>query len=371
MMKRIFLGILFAGLILSSCAKKSKELLVAPKFPSKAIWLQGKPAPANFYADKVTLIYFWDYTCLNCLRDLVYLREWERLYHAHGFQIVLIHSPEFKFAAKKENVERALSYYGISYPVILDNDFSLWKAYQVYSWPTKILINPQGRIMRTEIGEGRYLDFEKSIRAQIERMDPLVHLPDPAFSGEPYTYEDDACGSMSGDTYMGYDRANWLGASIANREWTKPEKTTVFRDRGDRVPRGFFLHGLWTNQEDAFRHARTTNELNDYLGLLYRGTQVYAVLSQDDSKKETPVYVTRNGEPVPEAFRGRDLVVDPEGKTYVPLRESRLYQLILNEEDGEHEIKLWPRSEGVSINTFSFANRCLSRVDLQTSSASS
>ncbi len=363
-MKLFWAFILAITLFSSGCAPKDKSQPKAPLFPSTGQWLESKPLDHQFFKGKTTLVYFWDYTCLNCLRDLSYVRTWYQRYKPYGFQVVLVHSPEFSFASRPENVQKALQYYDLHFPVYLDNDFQLWKLYQIYSWPAKVLVNHLGRIIRTEVGEGRYVEYESLIRLQLGIMDPRMILPEPAFADEPFTYEEEECGVMSNETYLGYKRAHWFGGQIANQEWTRPEKTSVFRDRGARVPRGFFLHGLWTNREEAFLHARNTPALSDYLGLSYRGSQVYSVLSSPSPDKEISVYVTRDGEPIPKEKRGRDISVDPNGKTYIALREARLYELISHEDDQQHEVKLWAQTDEVSVNSFSFANRCLSQVDL-------
>ncbi|MSR78000.1 MAG: redoxin domain-containing protein [Candidatus Omnitrophica bacterium] len=360
------IGSLFPAPSSWAMAVKPQEK-IAPDFPRHGVWIQTLETITNkIFKNHLTLLYFWDYTSANCLRDLTYLKKWEGLYKPYGLQILLVHSPEFEFAAKKENVEQAVRYYKIPYPVLLDNQFKLWEAYKNFSWPTKVLINPEGRIIHTQAGEGKYQEMENMLRGQLGKMDSRMVLPN-AFveEDEPDNYNDEECGPMMGETYIGHKRARWWGAEIANKNWTKSKATSIFKDRGERVQRGFFLQGLWTNFDDYFEHARQTQELADYLGIVYFGSSVYSVMSLvEPLAGEARVYVTRDDQPVPSEFRGKDLKEDEKGKTYVPLKEARLYHLIVNEDEGPHEIKVWTREKGVAVSSFSFANRCLSTVDL-------
>ena len=363
-----------AGLILSLLSSVSSSWAmavkppekIAPDFPRRGVWLQSPDAiTSKAFQDRLTLVYFWDYTSVNCLRDILYVKKWDSLYRPYGLQLLLVHSPEFEFATKKENVEKALKYYKIFYPVLLDNQFQLWEAYKNYSWPSKVLVNRDGKIVHAQAGEGKYLDMESMIRNQLERMDPRITLPAPFMEEEPDNFDDEECGPMPGETYVGHKRARWWGAEIANNNWTKPKATSIFKDRGERVQRGFFLNGLWTNEEDYFQHARQTKELADYLGITYFGSSIYSVMSLvDASVAEAKVYVTRDDQPVPLELRGKDLKEDEQGKTYVTLKDARLYHLIVNEDEGQHEIKLWTREKGVAISSFSFGNRCLGTVDI-------
>lgn len=336
----------------------------APEFSSKAVWLNSRPLKKKVFQKKVTLIYFWDYTSANCLRDLTYVKRWNEAYRPYGFQTVWIHAPEFEFAKIRGNVEAALKRYHIPSPVLLDNQFSMWELYKVYAWPGKVIVDGQGIITHRQMGEEQYLNTERVIREQIEALKPSVKLPAYVFQEEPVDFLKEECGMMTTETYIGYKRAHWWGGELANRQWSKPDGTTIFKDRGDRVQRGFFLHGLWSNHEDYFQHARETKKLTDYVGLIYYGSEVYSVLGPGESQKKARIYVTRDEAPIPKKKRGVDIQQDPKGRTYVELDHPRLYHLIHNEDEDQHEIKLWSKQQGVAIHSFSFANRCLSRLDI-------
>jgi len=339
-----------------------EKFVEAPKFPRKGVWLNAKPAKKAF-ENKVTLVYFWDYTSVNCLRELGYLKEWHDRYDPYGLQLIMVHSPEFSFAGKQENVELALKRLDVFFPVLLDSEFKLWDKYETRSWPTKYLVDENQSIIHARVGEGGYLETENKIREALMQLSPLSVLPEPLFAAKTETHDGEVCGRMSPETYTGYRRASWWGGGIANRRGILPDQTTFFKDRGKRIDRGFFAEGMWTNHEDEFEHARDTDALTDYLGLIYVGNQVYSVMNSAQDEGVSRVYVTRDDVPIPSLNRGSDVNEDLDGNTYVVLQGARLYHLISKEDDNAHELRVWTQDKGVSVNSFSFANRCLTHLE--------
>lgn len=367
--KSFFLTLLLAACLaappsLEAAAAKDRPVKV-PKFPRKGVWLNAEPLSSRkAFRDKITLVYFWDYTSVNSLRELNLLKRWHLRYQPYGFQMIFVHAPEFDFATEKNNVIKAIRRLEITYPVFLDNHFKLWEDYAVKSWPTKFLVNSDSHIVHSQVGEGGYLKTEEKIREEILALDPSVVLPASILENEEEKYNAERCGVMSPETYMGHKRAGWWGGEIANAKGVLPDQTVLFRDRGKRVERGFFAEGLWTNKEDHFEHARETMELEDYVGLLYLAHEVYAVINYaEGSEGVSRVYVTRDGIAVPPEHRGQDLREDAQGMTYLLVQEPRLYYLIAKEEPSPHEIRLWTQDKGLAVNSLAFSNQCLSDFD--------
>lgn len=340
---------------------KEEKLLKAPKFP-KGEWLNSAPLTEKTFKKHVTLVYFWDYSSINCIREIENIKRIARRYEASGLSLIWVHSPEFEFAGKPDLVRKASDRFGITQPVFLDNDFKLWDAYGIRSWPTKVLVNEDGKIAATFVGEENLRKVETKTRQLLNHMNPKAALPERIVKKERKGYSE-YCGVMSGETYVGYKRAGWWGASIANQKWVPKDQPFMFKDRGQRVERGFFLNGLWKNEEDAFEHTRSTSDLTDYLGLIYMGHEVYSMVKAAGEKKDARIYVTRDEGPVPPEMRGQDLKVDDEGQTYFNIEEPRLYYLISNEDQDVHELRLWIKQPGISIQSFAFSNRCLSEFE--------
>lgn len=346
--------------IKSKSKKKTETLLQFPAFPKGSRWLNGKRPPKDFFADKVTLIYFWDHMSINCIREMKTLKSWADTYRAYRFQILWVHAPEFPSASDAAAVRRAASSFKIKGPVLMDDQFKLWDTLGVKAWPTKLLMNEKGQIVHRQGGEGEYYDMEAKIRSAIKSLDSGSVLPGAVFTENVQAYNPIDCGEMTAETYLGYKKANWWGARMGNREWVTENETRIFRDQGDRSERGFFLQGLWSNRAEFLEHARETKDLSDYAGLLYQAREVYTAAA---APRGSRVYVTRDEKPVPEGYRGQDLLADENGNTYFSPAFPRLYYLIRGEDTDLHELKLRPVSKNVQLYTFSFSNLCLAEFD--------
>lgn len=332
-----------------------------PKFP-EGTWINSKPLTEAFFKDKLTLVYFWDYSSINSIRESRPLQLWLDQYRPYGLQIVWVHAPEFSVSAEEKNVRSVIKKWGIEEPVFLDHNFKLWETLKVKSWPTKFLVNDQGKISYSQVGEGRHFHMEEKIRQTLLRLDPASVLPEPLFISDLDPYNPDICGVMSAETYLGYKRATWWGAKVANRQWIPENETLTFKDRGDREEKGFFAEGLWSNREDYLEHARSTADLTDYIGLIYEAREVYAVLHSVNAEP-LRVYVTRDDMPVPSELRGADIIEDEDGETYFEVKEPRLYYLVMNEDAETRELKLWASEKGLAVHSFAFSNTCLADFD--------
>ncbi len=119
---------------------------------------------------KIVLLSIWTHGCYNCLNTLPYLNDWYRKYKDKGLEIIGVHTPEFDYEKIYQNVEDAVKNYEIKYPVVLDNDFGTWQAYQNHYWPHKYLIDKHGEIVHEQIGEGGYTDMEEKIVQQLQLL---------------------------------------------------------------------------------------------------------------------------------------------------------------------------------------------------------
>ncbi|MEK6869480.1 MAG: thioredoxin family protein, partial [Nanoarchaeota archaeon] len=121
---------------------------------------------------KVVLVDFWTYTCINCIRTFPYLKDWHNKYADKGLVIVGVHTPEFEFEKKYENVKSAVEKYGLKYAVVQDNNYETWRAYKNRYWPHKYLIDIDGFIRYDHIGEGAYAETERVIQELLkEKME--------------------------------------------------------------------------------------------------------------------------------------------------------------------------------------------------------
>lgn len=349
--------------------KKKEKPQQFPKFPrihskknkeaAANSWINTAPLNSSYFKEKLTLVYFWDYTSINCIREFRFLQSWQERYKPYGFQILWIHAPEFAMGRDPKFIQSAISRFGISGPVYLDNDFKIWENLKVKSWPTKVLVDENGKVLMNRAGEGNYAEVESQIRSSLKNLDPNIVLPERNFKENLETYDFDKCGNMSSETYLGFKKSTWWGAKMSNQQYVVENETVNLKDYGERTDRGFFAEGLWTNREEFLEHARDTGTPYDYAGVVYQGREVYAVLHSTDPRQNARVYVTRDDKPVPQPYRGADMKVDEKGDTYIQATEPRLYYLIEGEDEDLHEIRLWTASKHVAISSFSFSNMCL------------
>ena len=127
-------------------------------------WINSEPLKLEDLRGRVVLIDFWTFGCYNCRNTLPFIKGWHDRYRDQGLTVVGVHSPEFEYEKKVENLRREVNSLEIPYPVVSDNDYKTWDAYNVGAWPTLFLLDKQGRIRWTHVGEGRYDETERLIQ---------------------------------------------------------------------------------------------------------------------------------------------------------------------------------------------------------------
>jgi thiol-disulfide isomerase/thioredoxin len=336
----------------------------APDFPRNHVWINGKPLSlARDLRGRVVLIDFWEYTCINCVRTLPALKKLYARYHPYGLEIIGVHAPEFDFAYRAENVRTGTARLRIPWPVVVDSDFSIWRAYDSNSWPNKFLIGASGIIVRQHGGEGEYGATERLIQQELKRANPKLVFPKTFdIAADTEDFDPMRCGEMSEETYVGAKRGPWWGGAIANREGFQPGKNVLYMSAPQQVKRGFAAHGLWKNNPDDFEHARRCRPQEDYIAIHYRGREVYAVMNLR-SGATGRVEITRDRKPVPLNRRGVDVKADASGRTWIDVREGRMYYAIQGEDAAPHELRLYAAEPGIAINSFTFGNRCLTTFE--------
>ena len=146
-----------------------------PPLAGAVEWLNSPPLTAEQLKGKVVLVDFWTFGCINCRNALPYVKEWNRKYKDQGLVVIGVHSPEFAYEKNIGNVKKALVDLGISFPVAVDNNFAIWKAFGNNYWPAHYFVDSQGRIRFHHFGEGEYEKSEQVIQQLLEeaRKDKL------------------------------------------------------------------------------------------------------------------------------------------------------------------------------------------------------
>jgi len=142
---------------------KTSDSATAPELASGS-WINSEPLKLKDLRGRVVLLEFWTFGCYNCRKTLPFVKKWNDQYREQGLTIVGVHSPEFDEERDVGNLRRQVGSLGITYPVVTDNDYQTWKAYNVEAWPTIFLLDKQGRIRWMHVGEGNYDEAERLIQ---------------------------------------------------------------------------------------------------------------------------------------------------------------------------------------------------------------
>jgi hypothetical protein len=170
-------------------------------------WVNSPPLRAEALRGKVVLVDFWEYTCVNWIRTSPYVKAWNSLYEPFGLVVVGVHAPEFEFGKDVGNIDRGIRDHGLTYPIAIDNHFTVWRAFGNDAWPAKYLFDDRGRLVRSWIGEGSYDDIEREIRRLLIAAHPDRELPNVsevtstfAKTGQP------SYAGITNETYIGAER---------------------------------------------------------------------------------------------------------------------------------------------------------------------
>jgi hypothetical protein len=197
---KTILPLLVASIVAGSCLAGAASRLPALKAQR---WVNSAPLTPEGLRGKVVLVDVWEYTCINWIRTLPYVRAWNRDYASLGLLVVGVHSPEFEFGKRAENVDRGIRDHGLTYPIAIDNEFAIWRTLDNDAWPAKYLFDGQGQLVKRWVGEGSYDEIESEIRRLLAAADPGVRLParqpDPGKRGTPRS--EDATGDPSSPLY--------------------------------------------------------------------------------------------------------------------------------------------------------------------------
>ena len=312
-------------------------------------WLNTDGKPLQIEKGKVYIIDFWEYTCVNCLRTLPYLKQWNARYAKDGLVIIGVHTPEFKFAKDRANVAAAVKKYGITWPVVNDSAYSNWQAFRNSFWPRKYFVNSKGIIVADHAGEGGYAESEALIQKLLKEANPNVQLP--PIQGE--TPERINATSMTPELYAGA-RGNQNGQH-GNIPAFAAGRTRTYANPGTALEDGkIYVQGAWTTEEESLRHGRTTADLSDKILLRYHARECNAVIKPEGGKPFR-VYVTQDGKPVTQADKGQDIQYDEQGGSFLLIDQPRMYRITRNAAFSSHRLTLTSMSPDFGLYSFTFS----------------
>ena len=312
-----------------------------PSLDGAVQWLNSPPLTVEGLKGKVVLVDFWTYSCINCIRAIPYVKAWAEKYKDQGLVVIGVHAPEFAFEKNPDNVKKSIADLGITYPVAIDNDYKIWRAFENEYWPAHYFIDAQGRVRHHHFGEGEYDESERVIQQLLAEAGKNVSndIVDVKASGAQAA--SDQGDVQSAETYVGWQRSE----NFADDQGTVNDAPHVYTAQTPRLNE-WGLTGNWTV-------ARENAGLNDKDGSIYfrfHARDLHLVLGPGSDGKPVRFQVTIDGKP-PGASHGVDTDADGNGT----VTGERLYQLV--REDGpvsDRTFEIRFKDPGVQAYAFTF-----------------
>jgi thiol-disulfide isomerase/thioredoxin len=306
-------------------------------------WLNSPPLKTEGLRGKVVLVQFWTYSCINWLRTLPYVSAWAEKYKDKGLVVIGVHSPEFGFEKEVDNIRQAIKEMGIAYPVAIDSDHAVWRAFGNQYWPALYFVDAQGRIRHHQFGEGDY--------AQSERVIQQLLADAGKGGGGEGLVSIDALGAeaaadweslRSPETYVGYERAE----NFASPGEEVPDKAQAYALPSQLKLNQWALQGNWTVGNQPI----LLNKANGRIAIRFHARDLNLVMGTAARGASVRFRVLIDGKP-PGGAHGID--VDAAGSGTV--KEERLYQLIRQPKPiGDRDFQIEFLEPGVQAFVFTF-----------------
>jgi thiol-disulfide isomerase/thioredoxin len=280
-----------------------------------AEWLNSPRLTPSSLAGKVVLVDFWTYTCINWLRTLPYVRAWAQKYR-EGLVLIGVHTPEFSFERNMDNVRRAVREMKIEHPVAIDNDYSIWRAFNNQYWPALYFVDARGRVREHHFGEGEYERSEQTIQRLLSEANvPTVPGGLVSVKATDFEVAADWDNLRSPENYVGHERTQ----NFVSPGGAEPDRRRAYRAPARLGLNQWALAGEWTMGKEASVLASPGGRI----AYQFHARDLHLVMGP--SRKDAPVRfrVAIDGQP-PGPAHGIDANDDGSGTVL----EQRLYQLI-------------------------------------------
>jgi len=317
--------------------KKAKMFPLAKEITTPDAFINIDQISVEEHVGKnIVLIDFWTYSCINCQRTLPFLNAWHEKYSDQGLVIIGVHTPEFEFEKDLSNVQAAVDKFNVKYPVVLDNDFSTWRAYRNRYWPRKYLIDIDGFVVYDHVGEGSYDETEAKIQELLkERAERLGS--EATFSDTMVKPEAEVSKARTPEIYFGSSRNDSLGNGKAGTLGVQ-----TFAEPQQVLPNTLYLVGEWDISEE-FAESRSKNAK---IIIYYDAQNVFMVASSEDPVQVTP---RLDGNP-PGSLMGASIK-----ENSAIIQQDGLYRLIEDPSGaGKHLLELIISEPGLKAFTFTF-----------------
>ncbi len=315
---------------------------IMPSLDGPQQWLNSYPLSMEGLKGKVVQIDFWTYSCINCLRAIPYVRAWAEKYRDHGLVVIGVHAPEFAFERNVDNVKKAIATLGIRYPVAIDNDYKIWRAFDNEYWPAHYFIDASGKVRHHHFGEGEYAESERVIqKLLVDAGNKDVPTDIASVNASGAEAASDKADVNSPETYVGYDR----GDRFVSPGGVVQDASHAYA-AGEPQLNEWSLTGKWTIGNERAQ----LDEQDGSIVYRFHARDLHLVLGPSAEGEKIRFRVTIDGKPPGEAH-GMD--VDADGNGVVTTQ--RLYQLVRSPGAvADHTFEIRFLDPGVQAYAFTF-----------------
>jgi len=321
------------------------------------LWYNSAPLSFHQLRGRAVLVDFWDYTCVNCIRTLPYVQGWHERYGNKGLTVIGVHTPEFTFAQYESNVERGIREFGLTYPIVVDSDREIWKAFANRYWPSKYLLDKEGYLRYAHFGEGAYRETEQAIHELLREINPAIALPPPM---DPVRAEDGVgavCFRPSPELYLGHVRGR-----LGNEGGFKPDAISDYTFSGEMQEGYFYARGRWASTVEYLESVESAEHV---LALKYEAAGVNLVMAAPRGGS-CEVGIRVDGKPLPRAQKTVDTrfrTANGVEESYVLVQHPRMYAMTDHQAFGTHILEL-VCPPGLAAFAFTFTS-CLDPSQVQ------
>jgi thiol-disulfide isomerase/thioredoxin len=312
------------------------DRLRMPSLGGATEWLGSEPLGPAELRGHTALVNFWTFTCINWLRQEPYVRAWSETYRNDGLVVIGVHTPEFSFEHEIERVLQAIKVRDIDYPVAVDNEYEVWRAFDNHYWPALYFVDSDGTIRDRHFGEGRYEESERVIQELLGVDRDLVPV-----EGAGVEAEADWDHLRTPETYLGYGRGERFaspgGAAFDERSgYELPERLRSGQ---------WALAGTWTTERERV----VLEEAGGTIAVRFDARDAHLVLNSQ-ANEPIPFRVLIDGE-----APGRSHGVDADDDGSGSLRGGRMYQLVREHDTvRERTLEITFLASGAEAYAFTF-----------------
>jgi thiol-disulfide isomerase/thioredoxin len=322
----------------------------APDFAGISGYINTNPITLKDLKGKVALVDFWTYSCINCIRTLPYLVDWNAKYSDKGLVIVGVHTPEFEFEKNTDNVKAAVQKFGIKYPVLQDNDKGTWNAFHNSYWPRKYLIDSDGYIRYDHIGEGGYAETEKVIQTLLaeraaQQGATTLNFNSTGLANPSNVQTVDFSKVNSPELYLGYQFAR---DPLGSPEGFHPGQLVNYSiPNSNLTPNLVYLQGTWKNNPDNLELAGDSGKIV----LVYSAKSINIVAGGTGKAHVSEDGIKSGGS---SGSTNSSKGSDRNSNGQFSIDGQRLYNIASHDNYGNHYIVLDVKGKGFQAYTFTF-----------------